>query len=143
MSARGCNGLIGIIACLTAAATPALAQDNQPYAAVEEVYRASETVIGEPLAYPRTDAEVRALIVTLVPGEATEWHTHGVPLFAYVLEGELTVEYEGHGVRFYRPGEALLEAMTAMHQGRNQGTQLCRILAVYKAGDGLPLSHTR
>jgi quercetin dioxygenase-like cupin family protein len=56
------------------------------------------TVIGETLHYPTNGpAHVTAAIVTLPPGSRTVLHKHGVPLFAYVLEGEITVDYSDRG----------------------------------------------
>lgn len=74
------------------------------------------------------------------PGERTEWHRHGTPLFAYILEGELIVTYEGVGERHSKKGDALLEAMTVTHQGHNTGAEPARILAVFLEGDSNSLT---
>jgi len=75
------------------------------------------TIVGETLHYP-TDgpAHVTAAIVTLAPGAKTALHRHGVPLFAYVLEGEITVDYGDRGKRTYHQGDALMEAMSAFRR---------------------------
>jgi len=90
------------------------------------------TVVGEPIRYP-TDgpAHVTASIVTLEPGARTVMHKHGVPMFAYILEGEITVDYGPHGKRTFRPGQALMEAMDVAHFGQNTGTHPLRLIAVY------------
>ena len=55
------------------------------------------SILGEPIRYPTTGpARITAAIVTLAPGQKTSVHKHGVPLFAYILEGELTVDYAGY-----------------------------------------------
>jgi quercetin dioxygenase-like cupin family protein len=59
-----------------------------------------------------------------------------VPLFAYVLEGEITVDYGEHGRRTYRQGEAFMEAMAVAHFGANTGSQPMRLLAVYMGAEG-------
>jgi quercetin dioxygenase-like cupin family protein len=59
-----------------------------------------------------------------------------VPLFAYILEGELTVDYGEHGKRSYRAGDAFMEAMAIAHHGSNPGSQPVRLLAVYLGADG-------
>jgi quercetin dioxygenase-like cupin family protein len=95
------------------------------------------TVLGEPLHYPASGpAHVTAAIVTLAPGAKTILHRHGVPLFAYILEGELTVDYGVRGKRTYRQGEALMEAMDVPHYGLDTGAQPVRILAVYLGAEG-------
>jgi quercetin dioxygenase-like cupin family protein len=95
------------------------------------------TVIGEPIRYPvGRAARVTAVEITLQPGAQTGWHTHPVPLFGYILEGELTVDYGAKGKRTYRKGDGLLEAMDHAHNGRNTGSQPVRILAVFIGEEG-------
>ncbi|MSP49827.1 MAG: cupin domain-containing protein [Alphaproteobacteria bacterium] len=97
----------------------------------------SKTIVGEDLAYPTTGkAVVTSAIVVMAPGERTILHRHGVPLFAYMLEGELTVDYGAHGTRVYRQGESFMEAMAVAHFGRNTGAGTVRILAVYMGAEG-------
>lgn len=110
--------------------------DALPYPKVVTVFDGSETIVGEPLAFPTADPSVKALIVSLAPGEATAWHLHGVPLFGYILEGAVTVDYGPKGIRTYRAGAGFLDAMDVAHQGRNEGDVPVRILAVYLLGDG-------
>ena len=75
-------------------------------------------------------------IVTLAPGGKTITHKHGVPLFAYIQEGEITVDYGEHGRRTYRQGQAFMEAMAVSHFGANTGSQPMRLLAVYMGAEG-------
>ncbi len=99
------------------------------------------TVTGEVVRYPAgAPAKVTAAILTLQPGDETGWHTHGVPAFGYVLDGELTVDYGDKGRRTYRAGDALLEAMTVAHNGRNSGAGPMRILAVFMGTEGAEVS---
>lgn len=100
-----------------------------------------ESVVGERIVYPTAaPAKVTAAIVTLAPGQETGWHTHGVPTLGYVIEGELTVDYGERRVRRYRAGEAMLEAISTPHNGRNTGKGSARILAVFMGADGLKTS---
>ena len=100
-------------------------------------YAGSKTVMDEDIAWPTGGkAHVNALIVVLAPGESTVVHKHGVPTFIHILEGEVTVNYEGHGTRTYRQGESFLEAMGVAHAGKNTGTVPVKILAVYMGADG-------
>jgi quercetin dioxygenase-like cupin family protein len=97
------------------------------------------TIAGETLHYPTEGpAHVTAAIVTLAPGAKTVLHRHGVPLFAYILEGEITVDYGDRGKRTYRQGDALMEAMSVPHFGADAGSQPVRILTVYIGADGAP-----
>jgi quercetin dioxygenase-like cupin family protein len=113
----------------------ALAQDAG-YPAVP-LLATGTSIVGETLHYPATGpARVRAAIVTLAPGAKTILHKHGVPLFAYILEGELTVDYGDHGKRTYRQGDAFMEAMDVPHYGVDTGAQPVRLLAVYMGAEG-------
>jgi quercetin dioxygenase-like cupin family protein len=97
------------------------------------------TIVGETLHYPTNGpAHVTAAIVTLAPGARTVLHRHGVPLFAYILEGEITVDYGDRGKRTYRAGDALMEAMDVPHFGADAGTQPVRILTVFIGAEGAP-----
>ena len=80
---------------------------------------------------------VTAAIVTMVPGQETGWHAHDAPLFAWMLDGELTVDYGPDGSRVYRKGDALLEAFRTRHNGRNSGTENTRLLAVFIGAEGV------
>ncbi|MFN3892392.1 MAG: cupin domain-containing protein [Beijerinckiaceae bacterium] len=110
------------------ASTP-LAQAQSFYPA-QPILMTGQTVVGEEIVYPAGKAVVSAIIVTLAPGEQTAPHRHGAPFFAYILEGEITVDYREKGKRTYRAGEALMEAMDVAHAGANTGSGPVRILAV-------------
>ncbi len=120
------------LALLLALPSAALAQGYP----AEKLLTTAETVMGEKIAYPLGDALVEAAIVTLAPGETTILHRHGVPFFAYILEGEITVDYGPHGRRTYRRGDALMEAMETVHAGQNTGSVPVRLLGVYMGATG-------
>ena len=81
------------------------------------------TILGETLHYPTGGpAHITAEIVTLEPGGKTILHRHGVPMFAYILEGELTVDYGDRGKRTYRKGDAFMETMDVPHFGADAGS---------------------
>jgi quercetin dioxygenase-like cupin family protein len=116
---------------------PASARDAAPpsYPAVP-LLSTGKTIVGETIRYPTGDAHVTAAIVTLAPGGRTILHKHGVPLFAYILAGELTVNYGAHGTRTYKQGQSFMEAMDVAHFGVNKGAEPVRILAVYMGAAG-------
>lgn len=119
--------------CL-APAGPARAQENYP---AVPLISTGTSVVGETLHYPSgSPAHVTAAIVTIAPGAKTIVHKHGVPLFAYILEGELTVDYGEHGKRTYHQGDAFMEAMDVAHYGVDTGAKPVRILAVYIGAEG-------
>jgi quercetin dioxygenase-like cupin family protein len=100
------------------------------------------TVIGQPIAYPEGTPKVNGAIVTIPPGGETGWHLQEVPLFVYILEGEVTVDYGEKGVKVLKAGESILEAMNWPHNGMNKTDRPLRILAVYLGADGVANAET-
>jgi quercetin dioxygenase-like cupin family protein len=106
---------------------------------VTSLLSTGQTILSQPIAYPtQSPAKIVSAIVTMLPGEETGWHQHDVPMFGYILEGEVTVTYAGKGTHVYRQGDALMEAIDIPHNGRNTGKILARILAVFMGADGVP-----
>ncbi|MFZ4539554.1 cupin domain-containing protein [Propionivibrio sp.] len=102
-----------------------------------ELLSTTTTVVGEIIRYPTTGpARITANIVTIAPGAETVFHRHPAPMFAYILEGEVTVDYGAEGKRVFRKGEALVEAMYTIHRGTNLGTTTVSILSVHMGAEG-------
>ncbi len=106
------------------------------YPPVQILVSDTKTVIGEEMAYPEGIPKITAAIVTMQVGQTTGWHKHDAPLFAWVLEGEVTVDYGEHGIRTYTEGDAFLEAFASYHNGENTGDDFARILAVFAGAEG-------
>jgi quercetin dioxygenase-like cupin family protein len=107
---------------------------------VTPVSKDDTTDAGEPITYPAGGTpEVTSAILTVPPSGKTEWMTHPVPGYVYVLEGTLTVEFEdGHRLTFHS-GQGFLQARTKWHRGINQGTEPLRFLAVFFGAKGVPI----
>ena len=129
--------LLAFIALLPAASASA-EQAYSPKVEVTPLLATGQTIIGQPFAYPEGKPQVTAVIVTIPPGGETGWHEHAVPLFGYMLDGVLTVDYGAKGTRTYKPGDSLMEAMNWPHNGTNKGDVPVRILAVYLGAEGIP-----
>lgn len=124
------------VAIFLALAFAPLATWAQAYP-TQELLSTSTTVMGERIAYPTTGpARVTANIVTIAPGAETIFHRHPAPMFAYILEGEVTVDYGAAGKRVFRQGEAMMETMQTVHRGSNAGTGVVRILSVHMGAEG-------
>jgi quercetin dioxygenase-like cupin family protein len=131
LSIRSCT-LLALAAFLVGPSALAADGPSQgPYGSVKELLRTGTSTIGEPLRYPAGAPSVRTVVVTLAPGETTAKHHHDVPVFIYMLEGEVSVDYEGHGKKVYRAGDAFMEAMAAPHAATNVGKTQVRILATF------------
>lgn len=122
--------LLGLAGTLAA---PAAAQNAYPSV---ELLNTGTTVVGEPIRYPEGTARVTSTIVTLAPHTEAALHLHPVPMYAYILEGEVVVDYGPHGRRTYTQGQALMEAMLAPHRGINLTDRPVRILCVFMGAEG-------
>ena len=140
MARRIARGIAAALAVTTSVMVlPMATGQSQDYPTARPILTADTTVTGETIRYP-TDgaAEITAAIVNVAPGQSTGWHRHGVPLFAYILAGNLTVDYGDKGRRDYKPGDGFLEAMDTPHDGRNAGTTPVSIRVVYLGATGAP-----
>ena len=108
----------------------------------EALLKAAETtILDQTIAYPSADpAQVSSTILTVPPGVATGWHFHSTPMYAYILEGTLTVTYDVDGVsqeKVYRAGDALIEAVGTHHNGVNNTDSPVRVLVVNMGAAGV------
>ena len=79
---------------------------------MRKVLSTGSTVTGEPIHYPAVVPRIDHGGDDPRPGTTAGWHTHPVPLFAYILEGELARSITGReACGFYRRGDGLVEAM--------------------------------
>jgi quercetin dioxygenase-like cupin family protein len=100
--------------------------------------KGNKTILGEEFTYPQGRPDVTAAILVLAPGARTLTHRHGVPLFVYVLEGVIDVDYGAKGKRTYKAGDAFMEAMSVAHYGMNNSQAPVRLLAVYMGAADAP-----
>ncbi len=128
---------IPLFLALTLAFGTPVSAEEPAYSKVEKTLNTSMTILGQPIHYPNPGtAKITSVIVTLKPGEETSRHKHEVPLYAYVLEGEVTIEYEGHGTKVVKAGESLMEGFDVWHVGKNTGKGPMRILGVFLGAEG-------
>ena len=108
---------------------------------VETLLKTDTTTIGQRIAYPQVDhAEVSMLKITMAPGSTTGLHKHEIPLFAYVIQGSLTVIRENHEPRVFRAGDTIAEMIEVYHEGINNGDEDVILIACYLDGDNKPLA---
>jgi quercetin dioxygenase-like cupin family protein len=125
--------------CLIFFTLAALGGDYQSGVSTTVLKSSSITGNGQKIVYPVTDkAEVTAMTVNLAPGAETGWHSHPIPVYAYVVEGKLAVELEGGQVITYRSGDAIIEVVNTLHNGRNQGSGDVRLVVFYTGAEGTP-----
>ena len=79
-------------------------------------------------------------LVELPPGSTEGRHTHPAEVYAYVLEGTVTLEVEGQPEKTLKAGDVFTIAPGQIHQGSNKGTATARLSAVFFAEKGKPLT---
>lgn len=129
---------IATLALVAAAAFAAAWAGDYAGAQAVTLLNTQKTNAGQPIAYVRGKARIESAIVTLPPGGATGRHMHPVPTYGYVMQGEVTVAYDGLGAKTYRAGDAFMEAERIWHDGRNTGSVPTKILVVFMGADGVP-----
>jgi quercetin dioxygenase-like cupin family protein len=53
-------------------------------------------------------------------------------MFAYVLEGEITIDYGDHVTKTFVKGDSFVEAINYTHNGKNTGSESTKILTVLR-----------
>lgn len=109
-----------------------------PEVEVETLLVTDQTVLGQSFEYPPGNPEITSTVITIPPGSVLSKHFHSVPLFAYMLQGELIVNYGDEGERTFRKGDAFMEVIGSVHQGRNGSKGVVKILVVYMGSDEAP-----
>lgn len=130
---------ISTLICIASLPWPAWSADYKDGVSATILKKSSVTGNGQKIVYPVTDkAEVTAIRVELAEGAETGWHSHPVPVYAYVLNGELDVELDGGQVVSYRAGDAIIEVLNTLHNGRNRGPDTVRLAVFYTGIEGAP-----
>lgn len=128
-----------LIIIFSASLQPVMADD---YPQVQILLETTETIAGETIQYPQSaQAKVTAAIITIPPGASTGWHQHKIPLVAYLLSGELEMEYANGKRVTLKQGQALMEAISVAHIGTNLGNQPVKIFVAFIAEEKSEFTH--
>jgi quercetin dioxygenase-like cupin family protein len=84
--------------------------------------------------------EVVQAVAEFEPGATPGRHTHAGEEAGYVLEGTLLVEQDGKPAVTLKAGQAFLIPAGTIHNARNTGSGVARILATYIVEKGKPLA---
>lgn len=134
---RSATVFAAMLLVLSVGSAQAREEKEKGYYPVQELLVTGKTVVGEEIRYPTTGApKITVAVVTVPPGAPAAFHRHPVPLVAYILEGELTVDYGVKGIKTFRAGDALVEAMDVPHRGTNLTNSIVKLLAVYIGAEG-------
>jgi quercetin dioxygenase-like cupin family protein len=78
--------------------------------------------------------------VELPPGSAEGKHTHPAEVFAFVLEGTISLENEGNPTATLKAGDVFHISPGKIHQGINNGSVTAKLAAVFIAEKGKTLT---
>ena len=129
------SGLLALLSSMGA-----LALEETPAVQVTPLVKTTSSWTGKPIAYPDGQAEITAMVIEIAPGAETGWHAHPVPSFAMVLEGTLEVTLKDGQRKRMASGEALVEVIDTLHNGRNVGKGTVRLVVFYAGAVGVPLT---
>lgn len=140
--AVGCSSGSDSMYATTSSTTTAATSSAKPQVSTV-LDKQAQTVLDQLLQYPTgSQAQVSSAILTIAPGVSTGLHKHDAPMYAYILEGTLTVTYEGGTVKEYTAGSAILEAVGTPHNGENKTDEPVKILVVNMGAEGVANSVT-
>jgi quercetin dioxygenase-like cupin family protein len=91
----------------------------------------AKTIIGQDFVYPTGTPQIQVFEIEIPPGQQTTLHRHATPLFAYIVSGDLELDYGSKGKKIVRSGSSFVEAINWCHFGKPLGNQSVRIIAVY------------
>jgi quercetin dioxygenase-like cupin family protein len=92
----------------------------------------SKTITGQTIRYPNTQSpEVTSVLVEIQPGGESGRHRHPVSPQIYVMEGEVTIEFDGGKQKKFSAGNAFLEAVDTWHNAKNLGDKPMKMLVVF------------
>jgi quercetin dioxygenase-like cupin family protein len=106
---------------------------------VTKIMDTEENIIGQKIVYPTGAAHITSEVIDVPPKTAIPWHEHLVPMYAYILEGEIEVDYGDKGTKTIKNGEAMIEAVNFPHKGINKTKKTAKILVVYVGAAGTEL----
>ena len=108
---------------------------------VETILKTDKTSLGQKIDYPQSDRdEVTVARVTLPPGKSTGWHKHSFPVFAYILQGTLSIEFKTGEIRQFQEKSSFAEVIDVLHNGKNNGQENVVLLAFFMGEKEKPLS---
>jgi quercetin dioxygenase-like cupin family protein len=112
------------------------AADSAPPVTVKTLLTTDKTDIGQPLVLPSRHPVLVVSTYDIVPGARLARHKHPFSRYAYVLAGDLTVQFDDGKQRQYHTGDVVVEAVDTWHFGFNNGTVPVRLLVIDQVEQG-------
>lgn len=79
-------------------------------------------------------------LVELQPTAAAGRHTHPGEEIAYVLSGPVVIEIDGRPAKTYQTGEVFMIPPITIHNAKNPGTAVAKIVSTYVIEKGKPVA---
>ncbi len=96
------------------------------------VLATSKTITGQVLHDLNAKSpEVTSVLVEIQPGGESGRHKHPVSPQIYVLEGEVTIEFDDGKQKKFSAGKAFLEAVDTWHNAKNRSDKPMKMLVVF------------
>ena len=106
---------------------------------VETLVKSTKEWNGETLpAYPRDQAEITVLRITVPAGVILPLHTHPVINAAVVIQGNLELSLQDNTKRLFKSGDAFIEVVNTVHTGKSLGPEDLIVIVVYAGSEKLP-----
>lgn len=96
-----------------------------------------KTTLGQDFKYPAGQPLIKSFLIDIPVGKQTDLHKHLVPLYVYVVSGDLEVDYGSKGKKIYKPGTSYVEAIDWCHLGKVSGKTPVKVIGVY-LGEATP-----
>ena len=110
--------------------------DTAPPVTVKPLLTTDKTDIGQPLVLPSRHPVLVVSTYDIAPGARLARHKHPYSRYAYVLAGDLTVQFDDGKQRQYHTGDVVVEAVDTWHFGFNTGTVPVRLLVIDQVEKG-------
>ncbi|NCB01953.1 MAG: cupin domain-containing protein [Spirochaetia bacterium] len=117
------------------------AEESPAYtaASVETLAVTSQSWDGSPIGwYPYGCPQVTVLRITVPSGVKLALHKHPIPLVAYMISGELSVETEAGKKAVFQSGDPIIEVIDTWHFGSSTGEEDAVLVAFYMGVTRLP-----
>jgi len=89
------------------------------------------TILGQDYQLPIGNQLLITETIVIEPGQTTDIHSHKVPLYAFILSGELEVDYGSKGKKSFKAGSGFIEALNWCHAGESVGNTPVNIIGMY------------
>jgi quercetin dioxygenase-like cupin family protein len=96
---------------------------------------------GGSFSYPDGVPEVTVVTLKMEEGDETGFHCHPVPAFAYIISGSIMVETASGEQMTLNAGDAMVEVMDTIHNGRAMGGPI-ELVAFYSGSKDLNSFYT-